>query len=107
VDLPLLLVVGDVQRLERPVAADPGVVDEDVDLGEVLVGGVEDPLRGARVGDVRGERHRAAVALGRRLVQAVERPRDEQDARTLLGESPGDRPADAAARTGDDGTVIR
>ena len=91
------------------VVANPGVVDEDRDLGFAVVEALPKGVDGGFVGNVKGGELEAfgvcaelgAKRFGGSLILAVRR----DHARAALEESEGDRPANAARATGDDDGV--
>ena len=108
--VPLLL--GGVHQ--HPVAHEAGVVDQDVEPAE-LVDRLLHHRRGLlEVGHVGAVRHRPAARrldrgddlVGRRLPRALAGERDavvvDHDGRAVRGQLERVRPADAAARSGDD-----
>ena len=94
----------------KAIAGEAGVVDQDVDAGEIGEDLLDERLHGGVVGDVHG------VGLGQAGVLRVDliggalgirlRAGNHGHARAFAGEAQGDGVADAAAGAGDDGDLI-
>src|SRR5690606_3705433 len=85
---------------------DPGVVDEDVELAELLYGALDQRLGVLALGDVAYDRdHLAArgLRLGHDGLEAGSVDVAGDDRRTLAREQQGRRPPHTRSRSGDDG----
>ena len=93
----------------RVGGADAGVVDEDVDAPELLDGGVDERLAVLGLGDVGGDRDRAAARrldelLG--LLELLDAPRAERDVGAGLSQRLGERHPEAGRGAGDDRDLV-
>jgi hypothetical protein len=94
---------------ERLTGVDAGIIDQNVDLAELLDGGIDcrSDLRGVAdiAGEVLGPASRRAYGLGHRPISAGI-PIQQKNASPLRGEQPGDGLADSCGGAGDEGGLV-
>jgi hypothetical protein len=91
--------------LDGAEEAASGVVDEDVDAAEPARRCLRDGGRLGRVGDVKRDGEEAVAVTGQRLGHPLRLPGGRYDRVASVKGLPGDLPAEAAGRSGDEPNV--